>query len=327
MSLRPLAALAFLLVALPSHAELVIDGPRKPAAQAGATVIAPAPLTVRAEDPAKRLPAGPVSYAKVDRVVETGGPRPADANDPVSGWADDVPLDLALSQVVPAGWSIHAQGVPGAKQVSWSGGRPWKQVLGDLAYRGDFAANIQWDNRRVVIYPAGQPAPAMDALAGTRLVRGQPTAKAPVASGVPCCAPTTIHTETDLGAGRLPSGSAAVVISPSPTPVAPARQWLIDPRLSLKQNVEAWTRQAGWSAVVWEAADYEMVAPAVFQGEFTSKDGPLAKLIAAYSKSDQPLQVELLTQDRVVHVTNKNYQPAVVAPMVPSQVAPETFNK
>lgn len=344
MFLRPLAAAAFLLVALPSHAGLVIDPAPVPVKPVSAQT-SPSQAPPRANytfggrsDPATRLPASAVSYAQVDRVIETGGPRPEGANTPVQGWADNLPLDLALTQIVPSGWSIYADGVDGAKMVSWSGGRPWTQLLGDLAYRGGFAANVQWDTRRVVLYRAGQPAPAASALIAARVVRGQAlnasdvAVDAPaqplriatgVATGVPCCGATPIHS-----AGNLASGQPAVVIAPVRAPIqaAPAAKWLIDPRLSLKQNVEAWAKQAGWSAVVWEAADYQMVAPAVFEGDFTASDGPLAKLISAYSKSDQPLQVKLSTQDRVVHVTNKNYQPAVVAPMTPSQVAPSSFD-
>ena len=129
-----------------------------------------------------------------------------------------------------------------------------------------------------------------------RVVRGQPVGAqvaavevakpaTPVAAAV-CCKVPAVHSDTSLAVVSTP----APLLTPQP-PVSSQKQWLIDPRLSLKQNVEAWARQAGWSAVVWEAADYEMVAPAVFTGDFASKDGPLAKLISAYSKSDQPLQV------------------------------------
>ncbi len=323
MLFRPLAAAVIMLVALPSQAALVIDPVRPPAkpqvpvattsSDSGRVLyISPdtnvSPASVRG--PQAPANSGPVSYSDVNRIIETGGPRPAGSQDPLKGWADSVPLDLALTQVVPSGWSIYADNVDGSKLLSWSGDRPWTQVLGDLAYRGGFGANVQWDKRRVVLYRPGQPAPSDAGLVSARVIRGKAIDSAPASSVV---------------ASQVQAPVAAVVVQPRPAPVVSTQKWLIDPRLSLKQNVEAWTRQAGWKAVVWEAADYEMVAPAVFEGDFASQDGPLAKLIRAYSKSDQPLQVELSTMDMVVHVTNKNYQPTVVNPMIPSSISPSSL--
>jgi hypothetical protein len=314
-----------LLVSMPSYADLVIDPQPMVPSISRPDMSRPA-MALSYGDPSKRVfvpvasgpSATPYGYASsypMPRIVETGGPRPSNSGNPVLGWADQVPVDLALSQVVPEGWSIMSVAVDGSHPVSWSGGRPWMEVLSDLANRGNFSANVAWDRRQVVVYPSGQPVPGQSALAMARNVRA--SGMSPVVVATPCCQ----HT---ISSEQVFVRPADVVFVPTP-PVVTVHQWQIDPHLSLRQNVDAWAHQAGWNKVVWEAADYEMAAPASFHGEFASPTGPLAQLIEAYSNSDQPLQVRLSTLDRVVHVTNKNYQPAVVTPLTPQEVMPTSF--
>jgi len=123
-----------------------------------------------------------------------------------------------------------------------------------------------------------------------------------------------------------PLSSSPAQTYAAPVAVAPVQTWRLDPAKTLKQNVEGWAKQAGWNRVVWEGADYPIAAPAVFSGRFDAQDGPLAQLIAGYADSDQPLLVHLTTQDRVIHVVNKNYTPAQVDSVSAADLAPATFN-
>ena len=215
----------------------------------------------------------------------------SDLTMPVRGWADQVPLERALAQVVPGDWPIQARGVDLKRLTSWRGNKPWVEVLSDITRQGKFNANVVWDRKVVVVFPLG----ALD------------------------------------GTAQAPLSPKVAVAAPKPVVVAPVvplvKTWKIDPKLTLRGNVEAWTKQAGWNAVVWEAADYPIVAPAVLDGEFSSPNGPLAKLIDAYRDSDQPLQVRLSSMDKVVHVTNKNYDAPTVAPLTPQVIVPNVFNK
>lgn len=213
---------------------------------------------------------------------------------PVQGWADQVPLEMALSQVIPSDWSIQSRGLNLKDNISWRGDRPWVEVLSDLTRQGRFNANVVWDRKVVVVFPVG-------ALEGTAI---RPIASAPASSNAPVV--------------------QAVQLPPAPPAV---RSWKMDPSKTLRGNIEAWVKQAGWNTLVWEAADYPIVAPATLEGEFTSPTGPLAKLIEAYRDSDQPLEVKLSTMDKVVHVTNKNYEAAIVEPMTPSGILPSSFQK
>lgn len=232
-----------------------------------------------------------VSGGRLTQVARDGA-NTSDLSMPVRGWADQVPLEMALSQVIPGDWSIQARGVDMKRLISWRGNKPWVEVLSDMTRLGNFNANVVWDRKVVVVFPPG-------ALDGTAL--------APLPSNAPV--------------------STAIVVPPSMPVVAPSMTWKIDPRLTLRGNIEAWTKQAGWNAVVWEAADYPIVAPAVLDGDFASPNGPLAKLIDAYRDSDQPLQVKLSTMDKVVHVTNKNFEAPSVAPLTPQVIVPGVFNK
>lgn len=316
-------AVALAMGSATAHAELVIDpAPAAPAPVQRMPMVAPAaqPASTNVLDLAPRpvaarpaMTSAPsmvpvVAVPMSPAVIELGGPRPSDAQAVVHGWADQIPVDLALAQVVPNGWTVRAQDIASSKKVSWSGERPWLNVLADVAQRAGAKAQVQWDRKTVVLYPAAWPsAPSNDqVLASSRLVR----------AGATDLLPATVVTTV------VSAPSAFVTVGQAPMASAPSQKWLIDPRLSLRANVEAWAKQAGWNKVVWEAADYELVAPAVFEGEFSDAKGPLAQLIDAYRTSDQPLSVRLSTMDRVVHVINKNYQPASVQPLIPQSVAP-----
>lgn len=239
--------------------------------------------------------AGAASIGLQGKVVQIArdGVSSSDLTSQVRGWADQVPLEMALSQVVPSDWSIQARGVDLKSDISWRGNKPWVEVLSDMTRQGKFNANVVWDRKVVVVFPMG-------ALDGTAL-------------------------------SPLPTKPAVAVVAKAPVVVAPpapvVKTWKIDPNLTLRGNVEVWAKQAGWNTVVWEAADYPIVAPAVLTGEFSSPTGPLAKLIDAYRDSDQPLEVSLSTMDKVVHVTNKNFDAPTVAPLTPQAIVPHVFEK
>lgn len=61
-----------------------------------------------------------------------GAPSLAPTSPVVEGFADHVPLPVALRQILPRGTIYNiANDVDMGVQVSWKGGRPWQQVLSD----------------------------------------------------------------------------------------------------------------------------------------------------------------------------------------------------
>lgn len=368
MSLRPLAtALIMVFIAAPAHAELIIDrqNGQSPTVVSDAAIArglsAPAQsglpsnlhfgdapssngIGYHSVDPAKVIvPQAQVMRGQAiegrrlavstsPRVFETGSSRPSNSDAPVKGWADDVPLELALQQVVPQGWGVTA--APAVKAhlpalVSWSGDRPWVSVLSSMVSRLPVSARVDWDSRQVLLFDSASPIPSSLAVPGALVVKGSAPSSTVAYAPAPVRqaynqAPVLVQSSPSVAVAQVPCCTPAPATVFQSAPVS--NRWLIDPRLTLRENVEAWTKQAGWNSVVWEAADYQMVAPAQFDGSFSSPEGPLARLIQAYSESDQPLKVRLLTQDKVVHVSNRNYTPTVVDPATPRSISPSTFS-
>lgn len=273
---------------------VTLEAQEDPSTPASSLVSAP-------QDPAKVVPPPQVSGSQ-GRLIQVGAPMPGPA---LEGWARDVPLSLALEQVVPNGWTTEASGVDMSTEVSWRGGRSWHAIVGDMAYGYRFDVRVDWVNQQVTIGPAGSQAPSVAA------------SPAPVRKEI---APVPEERE-----------SAPVVVKvtePKPAPVIPAapaiEQWTLDPQKTLQENVEAWGQRAGWH-VVWEGADYPVYAPTSFTGAFDSPEGPLATVISAYDDSDQPLLAHLHQKDKVVHVSNRGYVPTTVVPTSPSDLSPSSF--
>lgn len=276
----------------------VIQSPSSP--RSGLLIVdgydSPAPVRVVPVVVARATPA-----VSASGVIELGH-RPVNISSP-KGWADGVPVSVALHQVVPSDFAIHDERVAAGQTVSWSGGRPWNNVLETVARNGHLNITIRWDEKTVTVVPGSQAA----------LVSVNPTQ-------------TTTQTTTTVMVTHQSPMSHPVYIQPAPV-VAPIQTWALDPSKSLRENVEAWVKKAGWNKLVWDGADYRVVAPATFTGQFDAPDGPLSRLIDGYADSDQPLLVKLTTMDRVVHVSNKGYQPVQVESVSAATLAPEVLTQ
>ncbi len=61
----------------------------------------------------------------------------------VQGFGRDMPLALALTQVIPPNYALSfGNGVNPGMSVSWEGGRPWNQVLQDMLGQAGLSVNI-----------------------------------------------------------------------------------------------------------------------------------------------------------------------------------------
>lgn len=68
----------------------------------------------------------------------------------LSGFGSDLPMVIALQQVVPAGYQFSfSSGVNPGALVSWEGGKPWEQVLSDMLSAQGLSYRLQ--NGAVVI--------------------------------------------------------------------------------------------------------------------------------------------------------------------------------
>ncbi|MBI1215045.1 MAG: hypothetical protein GC185_04400 [Alphaproteobacteria bacterium] len=96
--------------------------------------------------------------ASVPAPVETAPVPAVDASDVISGFGTDVPLVMALQQIVPPGYQYSfSSGVNPGLSVSWQGGKPWKTVLGETLEQQQLGYRVQ--NNVVVVGDFPPPAP------------------------------------------------------------------------------------------------------------------------------------------------------------------------
>ena len=86
------------------------------------------------------------------------------AGDVLTGFGSDVPLVIALQQIVPPGYQYSfAAGVNPGVSVSWEGGKSWQQVLADTLAAHGLGYRLQ--NNAVVIGNYASDMPAQQAAA------------------------------------------------------------------------------------------------------------------------------------------------------------------
>lgn len=129
---------------------------------------APAPVVPWTEEvamPAEKVE--DVEKAAIGQAPAAAASAPAAAEDlgeEVSGFGSDLPLVIALQQVVPAGYQFSFS--PGANPgtlVSWEGGKPWKTVLSDMLAAQGLGYKMQ-NNTVVIGYFPSEPAPVAPAV-------------------------------------------------------------------------------------------------------------------------------------------------------------------
>ena len=110
------------------------------------------------EDDAAKQEALKASESRADQfraglaqVGSPSGPQPV-----VRGMAKDITLLTAMKQIVPPGWKAkRAGGLDVTQLVSWrAGGRPWVEVLHEVAVNNGFNAMVDWVRKEITVAPA-----------------------------------------------------------------------------------------------------------------------------------------------------------------------------
>jgi hypothetical protein len=208
---------------------------------------------------------------------------PAMAQPVVRGMAKEVSLLTALKQIVPQGWRAKRVGAVSVDQmVAWRGdGRSWVAVLQDVAVAGNFNATVDWERREVSVGPAASK-----------------SAQA-----------WSAH------------GGAVSVVAVAPQSAPAIKTWTLVPSLTLRENVEAWGKLAGWD-VSWVAADYGVTTAVSLTGAIDDEvSGPIPQLAAAYETADQPLEFKFYAGNRVVRVQNATYKQLKIQDPIPNRRA------
>lgn len=167
----------------------------------------------------------------------------ADSGPVVEGFGKDIPLALALRDIVPSSYAYaFGSGDLAGLKVSWRGGKPWMQVLSDALAPLDLEAAMQ--GNVVMIYARQYSAPA------------------PVAA-IPSYAPPV-----------------APVIEPTPVPqvvskrgmpvvdLTVKRKWEARPGSTLREVLDQWSREANVDLNWSTAYDYPVSSAFYFEGTY-----------------------------------------------------------
>jgi hypothetical protein len=242
---------------------------------------APAPM---AAAPVEAMPA-PVAAAPANDVV--AAPVASEpASDVLTGFGSDVPLVIALQQVVPAGYQYSfAAGVNPGVSVSWQGGKSWQGVLADMLAAQGLGYRIQ--NSAVIVGNYASPE--------------QPAAPAaPEAS------------DASLGMTAVPSDNAPVAIaSPAPVQSAPVQSTVVSekPVTIHREKRSSLLERLGWTqgtkeetrnvAVPSDTAGGEMPAvepaPAAAPADTSMSSDPVPAPVTESSASNEPQQLAAAT--------------------------------
>lgn len=270
------------------------------------------------------------------RVVEVGFAK--EATPALKGFATSLPLVEVLKQITPNGWLVKKSDTADnridiTKPVSWSGGNAWNITLDSVVRQAGTNAVIDWDKKEVTLVSVSRP------VSNTVTVKSVESVKATnsnvgadgisvfeLESGVNKNVPAITQTAPAVSANNKVQSDVVTTgetnytsvqtttttvqqIAVAPAPVqAPAQKWRMDSGKSLKDNVIAWGKQAGYK-VEWIGEDYPARDDDFF-GEFDSENGPIHQLSVDYGKNSRvkvPLSF-LLYQNGVLVVENMKYE-------------------
>ena len=97
-------------------------------------------VTVEPVSTSKTITALPVEPNAINPTGVNGGVVPNDE------FGKDVPISIAVTSIVPNGYSISWNGVDKTKKVSWSGGRNWKDILATTTEANGYQSTIKGKN-------------------------------------------------------------------------------------------------------------------------------------------------------------------------------------
>ncbi len=138
--------------------------------------------------------------------------------DQAVGFGRDMPLAIAMSQIVPAAYSYNfAAGVDAGQRITWQGGAPWNEVL--MSALEPAGLKVFISGQSVMVAPAAMPPRATAPQAPTGSMMMAPAAAAPAA----------MMPEPDRTADLMPAAAYPAPLSemtpspemPAPAPVAP----------------------------------------------------------------------------------------------------------
>jgi hypothetical protein len=267
---------------------VIISGdtaPSSPSSPPATLSSAPVPLLPPVSPASAAAPASPsvaplggasAGRNRVDLATATIGVPPSVGDDVVRGFASQVPLTLALRQILPAAYSFSLdQDVDMDTQVSYKGGKPWRETLGDVlgsvGLTSHDQGNVVTVSRASTAGVVMPPQVTKAAVESSALV---PLSSAPAISAAPVLSKDVMPEMplVDVGAG---SGAGS---------------WTAQRGDTLRKVLSAWCQRAGVELQWLAEYDYPVEASAHFNGGF---EDALRGLLAGFEGAHPQPTAEL----------------------------------
>lgn len=203
----------------------------------------------------------------------------------VQGFANNVPLAVALRQILPSeyGYSV-AQDVPLSTLVSWKGGRPWRSTLEDMLR--DVGLGLQEQGNMVkIVRVAKEPSGTLGAVAPQ-----PPSPPRPSLPAQPAGKPMAL-TPPPASQVLMPPQNLTQPESMMPVPMAGmtsgmAETWTANRGETLHKALETWCRRANID-LSWQAEyDFPIQATVTLTGSF--EDAVRGLLVGFQEAQPQP---------------------------------------
>ncbi len=219
----------------------------------GNTMRAPAPAPYAAPVPLTPSPStyGQQQVAKPNLATATIPVSPSTGGDIVQGFGAQIPLALALRQILPTGYNFSIdQDVDMDTSVSYRGGKNWRDTVKDMLASVGLVGREQ-PGLLVVSHMSAQAAPSAPSDMGQQVV-------------IDTAPPPSLQAQS---IGQLSMGSPHMVDVPAIN-VGSGEGWSAEHGETLHKVLETWCRRQGVELQWMAEYDYPVEASAHFTGSF-----------------------------------------------------------
>ncbi len=179
----------------------------------------------------------------------------------VEGFGKDIPLAVALRQIVPPAYNISiSPGLDQGKPVSWNGGRAWPDVVSSMLATRKLHATL---NGKTVTVAQG---------AGADL-----RIPANIASDLP-----VIVDDANIASNNAPNIDSSPAVSPSGRPVlnlGEQKHWAAKPGQGLRETLLSWSKLANVELAWQDVNDAPIGSAFAYDGTF---DQAVDSLLSLY---------------------------------------------
>jgi Toxin co-regulated pilus biosynthesis protein Q len=220
--------------------------------------------TVQEQDSGLPLPVGNVEQAPIQEPMVTEAPVEKENSAPIAppapltegavveGFGKDIPLAIALRDIVPSHYAyvFSPRDIAGVK-ISWRGGKPWLEVLDNALAQQNLEAVINGNNLTIFNRQA-EVLPVMEA-----------PAQSPNANPLPLVEEEPIVAQPPAVKAQEEAIKIPVV------DMKRHQKWSARPGATLRQTLESWAKSAG-TELNWSTPyDYPVNNAFYFEGNFS----------------------------------------------------------